>query len=44
MKIKDAVLVAVYLLSGRGKKPVELIKLQAFLYLLEKKLGKLEKK
>jgi len=37
MGIKDIILVAVYLLSNRGKKPVELIRLKAFLYLLEKR-------
>jgi hypothetical protein len=36
MKTEDIVLIAVYLLSDKGKKPVELIKLKAFLYLLGK--------
>jgi hypothetical protein len=36
MRIEDKILVAVYLLSNKQRKPVELIKLKAFLYLLEK--------
>jgi hypothetical protein len=36
MRIEDKILIATYLLSDKGKKPVELIKLKAFIYLLEK--------
>jgi len=36
METEDKILVAVYLLSDKGKRPVELIKVKAFLYLLGK--------
>jgi hypothetical protein len=36
VRTEDKILIAMYLLSDKGKKPVEIIKLKAFLYLLEK--------
>jgi hypothetical protein len=36
VKTQDKILIAIYLLSNKQRKPVELIKLKAFLYLLEK--------
>lgn len=36
MRTEDKILVTVYLLSDKGKRPVELIRLKAFLYILNK--------